>query len=33
MVEEKISQEFWLKNMDEPRNYLIEKNKAKWINE
>ena len=31
MIEENISQEFWLKNMDKTRNYWIEKNKAKWI--
>ena len=31
MIEENISQEFRLKNMDKKRNYWIEKNKAKWI--
>ena len=31
MIEENISQEFRLKNMDKEINYWIEKNKAKWI--
>ena len=33
MPEGNMSQEFRLKRIDEIRNYLIEKNKWKWINE
>ena len=33
MAEENISQEFRLKNIDETRNYLIERNKSKWVDE
>ena len=33
MAEENISQEFRLKNIDETRNYLIERHKSKWVDE
>ena len=33
MVEENISQEFRLKNIDETRNYFLERNRTKWIDE
>ena len=33
MPEENMNQEFRLKRIDKIRNYLIEKNKRKWINE
>ena len=33
MPEENMNQEFRLKKIDEIRNYLIEKNKLKWITE
>ena len=33
MVEENISQEFRLKNVDETRNYFLKKNTAKWTDE
>ena len=33
MPEGHMNQEFRLKRIDKIRNYLIEKNKRKWINE
>ena len=33
MPEGNMNQEFRLKRIDKIRNYLIEKNKRKWINE
>ena len=33
MAEENISQKFRLTNIDEKRDYFLEKKKAKWIDE
>ena len=31
MAEENITQEFRLKNINETKNYVIEKSKSKWV--